>query len=103
MFASAAPPTSGQWILSAVHSYGWDICTDEAHGGYDNSLGNCVVAPNNPNGGSFGSLGGSTAVYTQLAWINSITAVPEPETYALMLAGLGVVGWASRRRARAAV
>ncbi len=28
------------------------------------------------------------------------TPVPEPETYALMLAGLGLVGWAARRRAR---
>jgi len=27
-----------------------------------------------------------------------VGAVPEPETYALMLAGLGVVGWMSRRR-----
>lgn len=26
------------------------------------------------------------------------TAVPEPETYAMMLAGLGLVGWAARRR-----
>jgi hypothetical protein len=26
--------------------------------------------------------------------------IPEPETYALMLAGLGLVGWAARRRAR---
>ena len=26
------------------------------------------------------------------------TVVPEPETYVLMLAGLGLVGWAARRR-----
>jgi spore coat protein U-like protein len=28
----------------------------------------------------------------------SVTAVPEPETYALMLAGLGLVGFAARRK-----
>lgn len=28
----------------------------------------------------------------------SITPVPEPETYAMMLAGLGIVGWMARRR-----
>ena len=27
-----------------------------------------------------------------------VTAVPEPQTYALMLAGLGVLGWAARRK-----
>lgn len=30
----------------------------------------------------------------------SVTAVPEPETYALMLAGLGLVGFVARRRMR---
>lgn len=29
----------------------------------------------------------------------SITAVPEPETWAMMLAGLGLTGWVARRRA----
>lgn len=29
---------------------------------------------------------------------DGVAAVPEPETYAMLLAGLGVLGWASRRR-----
>ena len=31
---------------------------------------------------------------------SSVNAVPEPETYALLAAGLAFVGWASRRRQR---
>ena len=31
----------------------------------------------------------------------SVAAVPEPQTYAMLLAGLGVLGWAARRRKRA--
>ena len=34
--------------------------------------------------------------------VYQLAAVPEPETYALMLAGLGLVGWAARRRNRTA-
>ena len=29
-----------------------------------------------------------------------VAAVPEPETYAMLLAGLGVVGWSLRKRQR---
>lgn len=38
--------------------------------------------------------GGYSAKYTPL------TAVPEPETYAMMLAGLGLIGFTARRRKR---
>jgi hypothetical protein len=30
----------------------------------------------------------------------AVAAIPEPQTFALMLAGLGLVGWAARRRSR---
>ncbi|OYY95647.1 MAG: hypothetical protein B7Y41_03155 [Hydrogenophilales bacterium 28-61-23] len=40
-----------------------------------------------------------SSVYAQVDNINlSVAAVPEAETYALMLAGLGLVGFATRRR-----
>ena len=38
--------------------------------------------------------------HTYIAEIDLTAPVPEPETYALMLAGLTAVAWASRRRAR---
>lgn len=35
-------------------------------------------------------------------WSLSVSAVPEPETYGMLLAGLGLVGFAARRRAKQA-
>lgn len=41
--------------------------------------------------------------YSANAAVGTITpAVPEPQTYSLMLAGLGVLGWVARRRSRQA-
>ncbi|MBS0496347.1 MAG: FxDxF family PEP-CTERM protein [Proteobacteria bacterium] len=53
----------------------------------------------NPVGGSAFRLGdgsGWSAHSTELAF--QITAVPEPETYAMLLAGLGLLGFAARRK-----
>jgi hypothetical protein len=54
--------------------------------------GNTVLDIGNPN---------STVVEPRLIGVyDDVGAVPEPETYALMLAGLGVLGFVARRRTR---
>lgn len=59
----------------------------------DSILGSVqVMGQNGPVGGAFTT---DTA-----ATVTSAAAVPEPETYALMLAGLGVVGAIGRRQKR---
>ena len=48
-------------------------------------------------------VGGSGATFGAFSSATIASPVPEPETYALMLAGLGLVGWAARRRKAAPV
>lgn len=45
---------------------------------------------------------GCEAGTTETFYVRSVGAIPEPETYALMIAGLSVVGWMTRRRQRGA-
>ncbi|OYZ68063.1 MAG: hypothetical protein B7X98_02240 [Methylophilaceae bacterium 17-43-7] len=35
---------------------------------------------------------------TSALWFDNVAVVPEPETYAMLLAGLGLLGFASRRK-----
>jgi len=49
---------------------------------------------------SFAAAGTSDGYGTSLDKVSLTTAVPEPETYALMLAGLAAVGFMARRRAK---
>ena len=46
----------------------------------------------------FSAIGASDRLGTSLDNVSLITAVPEPETYAMLLAGMGLVGVAARRR-----
>jgi secreted trypsin-like serine protease len=64
-----------------------------------------LCSPANPDvlcgvNSTFGEFAGDTRVSGYNQWIMS--SIPEPETYALMLAGLGLVGFIARRRAAAA-
>jgi hypothetical protein len=49
---------------------------------------------------SFANVGGDNlgAILDDVAVRGAVAAIPEPETYALMLAGLGAVGFIARRR-----
>ena len=81
-----------EWLVTGVHSWGWQFCGGRITPSCDFSTANAS---------SWGDIMGSTAVYSNVDWINSIVAVPEPETYALMLAGLVAVAGITRRRRKA--
>lgn len=80
-----------EWLVTGVHSWGWQFCEGRINPSCDFSTA---------NSGSWGDLMGSTAVYSNVDWINSVI-VPEPETYALMLVGLAAVAGVARRRRQA--
>jgi len=58
---------------------------------YKAMVGNIANWTNNPKDGSYAAMVPNTTAF-------SVTAVPEPETYALMLSGLMAVGFIARRR-----
>lgn len=76
-----------RWRLTGVQSYVWAACV---------VLTDCIAGGES----SHGYLSGSTAVFSHLDWIASVTPVPEPKGWTLMLAGAFAVGLVLRRRMR---
>lgn len=75
----------GLFKLVGVHSFGvtWGVGVGDINDELDSS---------------FGEAGGDTYLLPHAAWIASITAVPEPQTYLMLLAGLFAIGMFVQRR-----
>lgn len=79
----------------------WELATGPLSG-YTNPLINISV----PNGEAAGSIfvaltdQGNSTVWTRAGGVNGAgtTSVPEPSTWVLLLAGLGLLGWTTTRR-----
>lgn len=81
--------SGSEWLLAGVHSWGMWFCD-----GYVDA--NCA------NRSGYGDTSGSSAVFSHINWINSVTSysVPEPDTLPLLAAGLfttfGLGRWRKR-------
>jgi hypothetical protein len=78
---------AGTWELAGIHSF--------------------ITSPGLPldvddvRNSSFGELSGDTRLAFYAQWIDSVTGVPEPESWALLIAGLVGIGAATRLSRRA--
>lgn len=118
-FSVTAPEnTTGIWTLTATDTNGGGVPLDlpasldfavALKGGTEYALwGFDNVTVNGANSGVFSIVftnnGGNTPdlsnliVFGREAGGGTIAAIPEPETYAMLLAGLGLVGFAARRK-----
>ena len=78
--------------LASVTSYGLTFGTQVQPGDIDNKLND-----------TFGELNGFVSTRFNSGYINSVADVPEPASWALMIAGFGLVGAVARRRRGSAV
>ncbi|OQW41785.1 MAG: hypothetical protein A4S08_12075 [Proteobacteria bacterium SG_bin4] len=100
-FMNYAPGSGGTPMISALAADGVTILES-----YDLAAVAPIVTPGGLNAGEFRGIFRSEGdiAYLQISGSYlimhdlTVSAVPEPETYAMLLAGLGILGFAVRRR-----
>ena len=80
--SSAFVNVNGEWQLAGINTF------------------EATFAAGPTASGQYGTGGGGIVLASQSSWINSVvvTPVPEPQTWLLLLAGLGLVGRVAARR-----
>jgi hypothetical protein len=99
VFVNLADPTAAL-SQSQLNYIAYGDCTPAALMPRNGSGTKCMAGWNGYANGVLGPGGTMQGTYPNTQTITA--AVPEPETYAMMMAGLGMVGWMSRRRRRVA-
>lgn len=83
--SSAFVNVHGQWQLAGINTFA------------------AIFSAGPTTSGQYGTGGGGIVLSAYSSWINSVvlTPVPEPQTWLMLLVGLGLLGCASRRHASA--
>lgn len=95
MFTTGASNAAGTWIDDGSSGYGYGGYGGYGYGGFLEGAGYAAARSADPFDINWGP--GNVGAFDPID-VNFTAVVPEPETYAMMLMALGVLGAAARRR-----
>jgi hypothetical protein len=100
VFANAAPnPLWGSATVQPLYNLSFDLSSITALNNQATAFFRLVDASTvAANGGAVGTGGTDRVDNFTVTATAAVAAVPEPETYAMLLAGFGLLGFAARRR-----